>query len=310
MPSPQFVSVCICTYRRPEQLALLLADLAAQTRLPQEVVVVDNDPAGSGRPSVEAARATVPFALRYDIQPVKNISLTRNATVALATGDWLGFLDDDERVQPDWLAQFCDAVERYGADGALAPVVAIVPPEAPAWIRRGNFYQVIPRTPTGQIMPLNRIGIGNAFLRADRVRALEGPFDPALGLTGGEDSETLTRLVQAGAKLVACDEATATEPVAAARLQLHWILLRSLRGGHDYASHRLAGRFGPLRPWSRPLLYLDATAKLVAALGIALLTLPLGRHRAARGLQLAASNLGKLSTLSRWRYQEYAAPKH
>ena len=51
------VSVCICTYRRPEQLAWLLDDLIAQTRRPDEVVVVDNEPAGGGQASVEAARS-------------------------------------------------------------------------------------------------------------------------------------------------------------------------------------------------------------------------------------------------------------
>ena len=143
--------------------------------------------------------------------------------------------------------------------------------------------------------------------RADRVRALEGPFSARFGLTGGEDSEMLTRLVQQGAKVVSCDEAVATEPVAAARLRLRWILLRSLRGGQDFATHTLDGRFGPLRPWSKPMFYLGAAAKLLVSLLLSVLSLPFGRHRAAHGLQLAASNAGKLSTLLRWRYQEYAA---
>jgi succinoglycan biosynthesis protein ExoM len=95
------VSVCIATYRRAERLAAVLDDLTRLTRLPDEVVVVDNDAAASARPVVEhRLREGAPFPIRYAVQPVKNISLTRNKTVELAGGDWLAFIDDDERAPP------------------------------------------------------------------------------------------------------------------------------------------------------------------------------------------------------------------
>lgn len=302
------VSVCICTYRRPEQLALLLEDLVRQTRLPDEVVVVDNEPAGSGRASVEAARGRAPFPIRYEIQPVKNISLTRNRTVALATGQWLALLDDDERAPAHWLHRLLDTAERYQADGVIAPVDSVVPDSAPAWIRRGRLYQHGQGVPTGALMPLNRIGIGNALLRAGRVRELTGPFDPAFGLTGGEDGDMLTRLVARGARLVSCLEAAVSEPVVASRLSLRWILMRAVRGNQDYARHWRQGRFGGLRPWSLPVFYLRAMAQMLLAASLVLPALLFGRHHAARWLQLAAGNFGKLSTLWGWHHQEYAPP--
>ena len=303
------VSVCICTYRRPQQLAWLLDDLIAQTRRPDEVVVVDNEVGGSGRATVEAARERAPFPIRYDIQPVKNISLTRNLTVANAHGDWLGFLDDDERIQADWLALMLDTARQCSADGVMAPVNAIVPTTAPDWIKRGNLYLSAPRPPSGQLMPRTWQGIGNALLRASRVRALQGPFDPDFGLTGGEDGDMLSRLVQSGAKIVFCNEAAATEPVADNRLNLYWILLRAIRGNQDYANHWRNGRFGILRPWTMPLFYLRAAALMLMAALLVLPCLLLGRHRAAHWLRLSAGNFGKLSTLWGWHYQEYAVPK-
>ena len=302
---PLQVSVCICTYCRPEQLGLLLKDLQQQTMLPREVVVVDNHPEGSGQSAVEAAREWANFPIRYGIQPVKNISLTRNATVELASSEWLAFLDDDERVGSEWLALLCKTAIDFKADGVLAPVHAIVPDDAPSWLLRRNFYHVMSPTKTGEVMPLNRIGIGNALLRGDLVRALEGPFSPRFGLTGGEDAEMLTRMVRRGAHIVSCTEAYATEPVEPARLNLRWILLRSLRGGQDHATHWLDGRFGPVHWWSMPFFYADALAKLLVSIAITVLSLPFGKHRIARGLQLAASNVGKLSTLWNWHYEEY-----
>ena len=73
------VSVCIATYRRIERLRAVLDDLARQSRLPDQVVVVDNDLAGSARPLIEQLRASgAPFAIAFDVQPERNIALTRN----------------------------------------------------------------------------------------------------------------------------------------------------------------------------------------------------------------------------------------
>jgi succinoglycan biosynthesis protein ExoM len=127
------VSVCIATYRRPERLAALLDDLVAQQHLPNEVVVVDNDAAGGARAVVEQRRTLgAPFPIYYDIQPVKNISLTRNRTVELANGDWIAFIDDDERAPTAWLKQLAETAASCTADGVLGPVEPIVPADAPA----------------------------------------------------------------------------------------------------------------------------------------------------------------------------------
>ena len=98
------ISVCIATYRRLERLEALLSDLSRQQLLPSEVIVVDNDAEGTARAVVERCLAArPPFPIRYDIQPQKNIALTRNRTVELASREWLAFVDDDERAPDSWL---------------------------------------------------------------------------------------------------------------------------------------------------------------------------------------------------------------
>jgi len=300
------ISLCIATYRRPERLGMLLDDLAAQHRLPDEVIVVDNDAAGSARATVEQRRRLgVPFPIHYGIQPVKNISLTRNRTVGLAAGDWIAFVDDDERAPPHWLDRLVATAAHHGADGVLGPVVPLVPADAPAWIRRGGFYDWA-RMGTGTVVPVNRLRFGNVLLRGTLLRQSRAPFDPGYGLTGGEDGDLLGRLVQRGAYIVWCDEAVVQEPVDAARLSLRWLLLRALRGGQDFARHRLAGSFGRLTSAGRVRLLLRALLQAGLAAVLALATWPRGRHHAAYWLLKAAANLGKLSTFLGLHYREYA----
>jgi succinoglycan biosynthesis protein ExoM len=299
------ISVCIATYRRLERLEALLADLARQQLLPSEVIVVDNDPGGTARQVIERCLAVrPPFTIRYDIQPEKNISLTRNRTVEMSSQEWLAFVDDDERAPDFWLAKLAAAASGYAADGVLGPVDPVVPEDAPRWIRRGRFYD-FPRMKTGTVVPPNRLRFGNLLLRASAVKSLDVIFDPAYGLTGGEDGDLLSRMTLDGARIVWCDEAIVHEPVEKSRLNLKWLLRRSLRGGQDFARHSLSGRYGP-RTAGHVRLFGRALVQLVAAATIAVLVLPLGRHHAAHWLTKASANVGKLSIFLGWHYREYA----
>ncbi|HWY23287.1 MAG TPA: glycosyltransferase, partial [Nevskia sp.] len=239
-------------------------------------------------------------------QPQKNIAITRNRTVELARGRWLAFIDDDERASPDWLRRLVEAAERDDADGVLGPVLPEVPPDAPAWIRRGRFYDW-PRQPSGTVVPRNRLRFGNVLLRGELLGDRAASFDPDYGLTGGEDGDLLARLAERGARIVWCDEAAVREPVEVSRLSLRWLLRRAMRGGQDFARHSLNGRYGEAGLARRLRLVLRAATQLLAALVLALMCWPFGRHHAAHWLTRASANFGKLSVLWGWHYQEYAA---
>jgi succinoglycan biosynthesis protein ExoM len=300
------ITLCIATFRRTERLAVLLEDLLRQERMPDEVVVVDNDACGSARGVVERWRdAGTPFPVRYDIQSIQNISLTRNRTVQLATGAWIAFIDDDERAPANWLKTLEAAAAPCNADGVLGPVLPDVPSDAPTWIRNGHFYDWA-RMPTGAVVPINKLRFGNVLLNGALLRTTPNPFDPAFGLTGGEDGDLLARLVQSGARIVWCDEAVVHEPVEASRLSLRWLLLRALRGGQDFARHRLNGRFGAINTLGRASLLLVALGQSALAVMLAVLCWPGGRHRSAYWLLKASANLGKVSMLFGWHYHAYS----
>src|SRR5262249_24123299 len=99
------ISICICTYRRATQLEQLLNMLEQQVTkglFRFSIVVVDNDAHQSAQSIVEscAERSSVPIG--YRVEPQQNIAVARNASVVIATGDLVAFIDDDEEPSADW----------------------------------------------------------------------------------------------------------------------------------------------------------------------------------------------------------------
>ena len=299
------ISVCIATFRRLDRLDAVLSDLRRQSLLPTQVVVVDNDAQGSARPVIESHRAAeAPFRIDFDIQPMRNIAKTRNRTVALADGDWLAFIDDDERAPDTWLQRLSESAELYQADGVLAPVEPQLPDSAPQWIRRGHFYD-FPHQPSGTHVPLNRMRFGNVLLRAETLRKLPGPFDERYGLMAGEDGDLLVRAVHGGAKIIWSEEAPVFEPIEPSRLTLRWLLRRAYTGGQEFGRQTVHGRYAPIDFFGQQRFFLRVALQILVAIALTFISWPTGHHRAARWLIRTWANLGKLTALVGLRSQAY-----
>jgi len=226
------VSIVIPTYRRPEMLRRAIASCCAQQGVgaPFEIVVVDNDPTASARGEVAAIVAASAVPLRYVGETRPGISHARNTGVAAATGRYLAFLDDDEEAAPGWLAAFLAAIAAADADAVIGPVRPRFPDCAAVDAYRRKVYTRDAGVATGTRL-LRWSGIGNALL--DKERCFGGraqPFEPRLGLTGGEDSLFFRQLLRRGGKLVWCAEAVAWESVPADKLAPRYLLRRAFRG--------------------------------------------------------------------------------
>jgi succinoglycan biosynthesis protein ExoM len=226
------VSIVIPTYRRPELLALTLAGCLAQQGIDDErveIVVVDNDPAQSARAIIDAASAqSGPVAVRYVAEARPGISCARNTGVAQAAGHYIAFIDDDEEAESGWLAAFLETIRRTGADLVVGPVFPCFAEPAGAYACRA--YTRDAQLPTGTRLD-HWSGIGNSLLDKERCFAgLAEPFDPRLGLSGGEDALFLHQLRRRGGTIVWCAEAAVRENIAADKLAPRYLLRREFRG--------------------------------------------------------------------------------
>ncbi|PWW21403.1 glycosyltransferase involved in cell wall biosynthesis [Geodermatophilus normandii] len=226
------VTVAVPTFRRPGDLRELLprlldhvAEVGAGGRFTVEVLVVDNDPAGS---AAEVA-AAVP-GVRYVVESRPGIAAVRNRALDEAAGSrLLAFIDDDERPCEHWLGALLATWEDSGAAAVSGRILAEYPGPVDPWILAGRFF-VRRRMPTGT--EIDVAATGNLLLDLDQVRAAGTRFESALGLAGGEDTLFSRSLAHAGARMVWCDESAAVDRVPAERTTRRWVLTRAWSHGN------------------------------------------------------------------------------
>jgi hypothetical protein len=112
----------------------------------------------------------------------------------------------------------------------LGPVDPVYPDTAPDWMRAAAMHATRPVHVRGEI----RTGYTcNVLIDRARpeIRALR--FDPALGRSGGEDSDYFARIVLMGGRIDYAPDALVTEPVAPERLSFRVAGAAALPDGHD-----------------------------------------------------------------------------
>jgi len=226
------ISVCICTYKRPRFLKRLLEELGCQDTgglFTYSIVVADNDHLQSGEAVVRDFAAASSIPIRYCVEPRQNIALARNKAIENASGDFIAFIDDDEYPSPDWLIRLVGAIESYGADGVLGPVLPCFLTPPPDWIIRGRFFDR-PSFPTGTWLRWGQTRTGNVLFRRRIFDDPANSFRAEYG-RGREDSDFFRRMIAKGMRFVWCAEATVHETVPPERFRRTYLLKRALLQG-------------------------------------------------------------------------------
>jgi succinoglycan biosynthesis protein ExoM len=298
-------SICIATCNRPQGLLKLLDSLSL-LQIPDGVevewIIVDNTTTGTAHVIVENFMSRVAAPIRYFVQPIKNISLTRNLAVTHASGEYILFIDDDEMAETDWLKHHLAAAERYRADGVFGPVQPIYHPTTPHWIYRGRFFEEPYATPaTGTTA--EAMWSGNCLIRKSVLAQVDGPFAPAYGLTGGEDTFLFEALQRHGAHFIYCAEAVVYESVPQHRTTLRYLIKRGFKGGSLYTRRRLETATAH-KTLTRLTLFCKASCYAGISLAMALFFVPF-KASAGRWIIRVAANTGKLCSVFNYHPQHY-----
>lgn len=100
LPAAPKVSVVIPTYNRAHIVGEAIQSVLAQTYTNLEVIVVDD---GSTDDTDACVGRLADPRVRYLKRPHAGVSATRNAAIAVATGELVSFLDSDDLWKPDKL---------------------------------------------------------------------------------------------------------------------------------------------------------------------------------------------------------------
>ena len=290
-----FVTVCICTYRREAVMEAIMS-VGSQINVCSVlagILVIDNDETDVLRSRIMALAPLLPCPIDYVHAPAKNISIARNAAIKAVKTRWLAFLDDDEVATETWLQNLLEM--RSEAEVVVGPSVAQYDKSMPGWVFRCDFHSA-------------RMGVassnaysGNVLIDLEFVDRFNCGFIVALGLTGGEDTIFFRQLEQYGARFAYHPNAVVHEIVPFVRANMRWVLRRMFRSGQ---THGLACKMFEGRRFA--LLWLTASVKLLASATMALFTLP-GSDYSRKWTARAAMHAGALAYALRPKIlQEYA----
>ncbi len=226
------ITVCICTYKRPQRLAALLSALTKQTTndlFGYDIVVIDNDRYRLAQKIVEEFRNHYDIDINYDVEEKQNIALARNKSILNSSGDFIAFIDDDEIPPAEWLYKLYLAIKKYNADGILGPVCPLFEVQPPRWVTRGKFFDR-PRHLTGHVLSWKETRTGNALIGRNVFEKSPDWFRVAFG-SGGEDRDFFKRKIAGGFNFIWCNEAIVYECIPAKRWSLNNQLKRAMIRG-------------------------------------------------------------------------------
>jgi glycosyltransferase involved in cell wall biosynthesis len=294
------ISVIVPTHDRPESLTKAVESILAQTRRPDELIVV-NDGTREAPDEIErrAAAAEVPFCCIR--RQGASSSASRNAGLAAARGDVAALIDDDMVLAADYLNRLAALYEADSA-GVVAGIGALYtlpspPPVAQRvwdaiaaalaenrWATRRCAARYVPLPPglRGRLVPARRLAGGAISLRR-RVYAACRFTEAFGGYSLGEDTEFSFRVGRTEALFIAPELVTRHEMPAGGRPDPHF-------RGRMYAANMLyiarRGVDGGAGTWLLLYYHLVCMALLAAAWGALSLR--------GRNLRLAKGIAGEL----------------
>ncbi len=261
--APVDISVVVPTCRRPGPLAEALASVMSQdARL--EVLVLDDDPEGSARTTVEALRDRRLTYRRREVPSGGNPALVRNEGWPDTRGPILQFLDDDDRVSP---GAYRAVLSAFGARPDVGVVFGRIEPfgEDPAVLsyerdgfsrgaRRARLYQRLGSrllVVANELYSMPTLFVNSSCFVRRRVVEEIGGYDPDLRVA--EDIDFYLRAVRASG-FVYLDRSLIQYRTGAPSIMHDLPDGRPLALAYGRIYHKYRARHGPLELYGLKIL--------------------------------------------------------
>lgn len=205
------LDLLVATFRRPVLLADLLHSVFAAVRPPGldlRIIVANND-RDSELSSLHSVITSAPVPVLLLHEPRRGKSHALNLGMRASEADYIGLVDDDERVAESWFEVACRALASGRLDFIGGPMLPLWPSPPPSWIPQSYraVLGIVDNGPTRAAYTSDFPGMlvgGNAVVRRSLLESLGG-FSTQLGpqethrLMSCEDEDLYGRLLTAGA---------------------------------------------------------------------------------------------------------------
>lgn len=206
------LDVVIPTYNRSALLTKALRSLL-DARLPAtaevRITVVDNNSSDDTREVVLAEQAKAQRPISYVFEKQQGRSAALNAGIRETSGSHVGFIDDDEEVDPSWYEQIVAMFANEQVDFIGGPYIPQFETTVPEWLppEYNSVVGVVDGGP--KLVPFDRdypgILMGGNAVFTRQILEKVGPYSTSLGRSGNrllscEDQEMYQRLLAAGAR--------------------------------------------------------------------------------------------------------------
>ncbi len=288
------VSIILPTFRRPEGLQTALESLIRQTAngLALEIIVADNDPAGSAKNYVEKFAASTAVKIRYLHIPEPGVSNARNGALKAAQGRYLVFLDDDQEAGENWLATLLRVAKTYKAGLVFVPTIARIPGSSLYDEYYARFFSRF--GPKGKESMQEGVsdeffGCGNSLLDTKLCVLPAPPFCTDMNEIGGEDDMLFGALQAQGINIAWSRAAKCYEDIRPHRATPQYVKIRSFANGQSPSQEAAEAKNWPgIAKW----MLVGAVQYAVYA-PIAFLTKILGRPSYIHYLAKSSGGAGK-----------------
>lgn len=243
-------SLILATVGRTTELNRLFDSLLVQTFHDFEVIIVDQNQDERLMPIVHRARC-LGLAIRHVHHFPPNLALARNTGIAEASGQWLGFPDDDCWYEPHTLERIrLRSRHRDHPQGIISRWVeqdAALPPGLLSWHRSSRFRDI----------PVSSITLFFQRHLIDHIGGFDGRLGVGQWFGAGEETDIILRALRTGALVAYQPDSRVHHRVDPPQLAVSDNALKSARlrargTGAMYAKHRLPmwviarGLFSPL----------------------------------------------------------------
>lgn len=181
------LTVAIVTYKRPEKLKRCLESIGKQTKLPKQVLIVDNDSAKSAQKVANKFRKKLP--IKYAVEQKRGIPYARNKVLRLCRTKYLGFVDDDCVLDSKWVEVGTKAIKDAKSAYVLGKTLLLnkesVAQAQHARHLRWFFYKF-----NGRATSPFSVDTKNIIFLAEMINNEEFLFDKNMSVEGYDSSDT------------------------------------------------------------------------------------------------------------------------